>query len=32
MNEVMNKHKEKQTNKAIKEYFEDHTTKFELKI
>ncbi len=32
MNEVMNKHKEEQTNKAIKEYFQNHATKFELKI
>ena len=32
MNEVMNKHKDEQTNKAIKEYFQNHATKFELKI
>jgi len=32
MNEVMNKHEEENTIKAIREYFQNHATKFELKI
>ena len=32
MNEVVNKHQEENTIKAIKEYFQNHATKFELKV